>query len=235
MSYRKYGRRALGTAISAGVGYATRKAINYALSRRRGGRVSGQIRRLDRRITNVARNCRKEVKTHDKTASGSQGTSGTIIPLSFIAQGDTSLTREGLQINPKYMQFKLSLKKNANSGSIFRMIIFKDREKQSGATSTNPTATDLLESDDFLAYPEHDKRPRFKIYRDMLIALDGVQVSECVEKGMIKFSNKTRIWYGGTAADEQSAGKNALYMYLVSDDNTNQPSYEINTRLRFTD
>lgn len=193
---------------------------------------TGNIIRLNRRITRLERGGYQELKTHDKSSEGTRGTTGTIIPLSEVAQGDTSLTREGLQIRPRFLVYKIFANGNSSGPTNqVRLIIFTDKGNQ----GTYPTAAQLLEADSMTSWAEHDTRPRFKIHRDMIISVPYGTNNATFRKGIIKFNKNKKIWYTGTTAAEASNGKNALFAYIISNDNTNQPTCSLYTRLRFVD
>lgn len=187
--------------------------------------------RLNRRLSRLERGYNKELKTLDTGTFASPTTTGQIIALTETAQGDTSLTREGLQIRPRNLQYKLYCAKNTSATlTLCRIIILLDKEN----TGTYPTATDFLETDATLSYTEHDTRPRYKIYKDFAVKLTTNNPT-WFKKGIIKFPKNHKIWYSGTTAAEASNGKNAMFMYCVSNEATNYPTVNYNFRLRFTE
>ncbi len=189
--------------------------------------------RLSKRITRLEKGYGKELKTHDTANSAAVDTTGTFATLSGIAQGDTSLTREGLQVRPRHLEWKIQATVHASaSQSIWRCIIFVDRENQGVA----PTAAQLLEADTIIAFPEHDTRPRFKILRDLIGTLFNDGGREIIfRKGIIRFGKRFKIWFSGTTGAEGSLGKNTLWAYFVSSEATNAPTVALQSRLRFVD
>ncbi len=189
--------------------------------------------RLSKRISRLEKGYGKELKTHDTDNSASVGTTGTFAPLTQIAQGDTSITREGLQLRPRHIEWKLLVTVHASAAqSTWRCIIFCDREQQ----GTTPTAAHILEADTVAAWPEHDTRPRFKILRDFVGVLSNDGGKEITfRKGIIRFGKRMKIWYSGTTAAEASNGKNNLFAYFVSSEATNKPTIRLLTRLRYVD
>ncbi len=213
----------------------------YALNRVY-GRFSRRRRVVPRGTTLPVRNAYKirriqqgygqELKTFDITGNAVYDNSGSIISLSSIAQGDSSITREGLQIKPRHLLFRLHVNTHASATATqVRIIIFTDKQQN----ATAPTVAELLETDSVMFFPEHDTRPRFKIHRDMLFMVDPTTLQQRFKKGMIKFGKSAKIWYKGVAAAATSNGKNALYMYIVSNEATNTPTVQWQYRLRFID
>ncbi len=175
-----------------------------------------------------------ELNTHDFLLSTAPTTTGLISLISGMAQGDTSLTREGLKIQPKHLEWKFQINQHATSTAVpkhtaVRIIIFRDVDQQ----GIIPTVAMLLEADTITAMPEHDTRPRFKILRDMTFILSGAGQIASFSKGIIKFGKSAQIWYQGSAASIANMGKNNLFMYTVSDD-ANAPPVALQLRLRFT-
>lgn len=183
-----------------------------------------------RKIKRIQRGSLHELKTHDAVVTTAPGTTGVITLLSGIGQGDTSLSREGLVIAPKNLQYRFRFVQHASATSTFiRVIIFTDTEQH----GVIPGLLDLLEVDDDMSFIEHDTRPRFRILRDMNFVLGDTNVKEIFVKGYIKLRGKMN--FGGTAATITSMGKNALFMYIVSSEASNVPARVTSFRLRYTD
>lgn len=208
-----------------------------ALAYRRRKRYKARVqtnKRLQTRIRRLETGRYKELKTYDDTPfNGYVGTTSSFAALSDMAQGDTSLTREGLQIQPRNLQYKIRCICNPSSTSnALRVIIFKDRMNNGSV----PTVSDLLEAEDTYSFIKHENKPRFKIYRDMYIPLAPTgELVQPMIKGMIKFSKKTRIYYLGTGSTYANLGRNNIYAMIVADDNTNQVQVVMKTRLRFVE
>ncbi len=186
--------------------------------------------RNSQKIRNIQRGSLHELKTHDVSMAGTISTSGAITLLSGIGQGDTSLSRDGLQVQPRNLQFKIRLVMSATATATqVRFLIFKDTEN----LGTLPLIGDLLEADTTMDFTEHDTRPRFKIMRDINfnLSINGDRITFL--KGFIKLKGK--CWFEGTDATQASVGKNSLYVYLVSNEATNTPTHTCRFRMRFND
>ncbi len=228
--WRRWGNRATSAVIGTGVGMAMR-GVKNRIFRGRGRYASKRgLSKLYQKVSRIERGFLKELKTFDTNTDSTRANTGNIFNLSNMAQGDTSITREGLQCQPRSLAFKLWVVAHASATATqFRMIIFKDKE-QHGVV---PTVAQLLEADDHDSFPEHSSRPRFKIYRDIQILVDNTGHKQDFIKGFIKFGKKAKIWYEGTNASQVSMGKNTLYVYTISSEATNVPNYTLDTRLRF--
>lgn len=210
------------------------KYSNMGIFQRKRGVVTNiNIGRLSSRIKRLEQGYDKEMKTYDDTRSGALPNTGAgeINCISDMAQGDTSITREGLVIQPRHLEYKFVCL--ANSATLYqaRVIIFVDTH-QSGVA---PTATELLETDASTSWIHHDTRPRFRILRDFWMVPDTATKGAIVRRGIIKFGKKFRIHYQGTGTGASSMGKNNIYLYCISNTATGAPSFNIYTRLRFVD
>lgn len=227
----QHSNRMIPAAVMSGLGAVAGYRTARRWRNRRAAR-NNKTSRINKRLRRLERGS-GEVKTHDVDGQFTANTTGQIIPISMIAQGDTSITREGLQIKPLSLEVKVLTTSDASStvATTHRLIVFKDKEMH----GTHPTVANILESDGLLALPEHDTRPRFKFYRDVIISAEKAAQDSIYYKTYIKFKNKTRIYYSGTTAAEASSGKNQLYLYFLTNQATNTPDSYYQIRLRYRD
>ncbi len=227
-------------------GYRMQRGIRPAVRRAYRGIVGGGrpartgVNRLSRRITRLERGFGKELKTFDDepfatAVSSDAASTGRIIAISNMAQGDTSLTREGLQIFPRHLQwnFKCIVDRASTVENLLHLMLFVDTQ-QSGV---HPLIGDLMEQDAVQAFTEHDARPRFKVLRRFRITLNNLTKTVVWRHGIIKFGKGMKIWYKGVDGTAASLGKNNLYLYLQSNVQAanNPPACTFETRLRFTE
>lgn len=194
-------------------------------------RSNSKIAKLERKVQKIERGGNKELKTFDFSYNTDPLSTGAIALITGIAQGDTSITREGLQIRPKSLELRLLLTANNSGTEYARMIIFRDTQQ----AGTAPTVAQLLEEDTVLGFPEHDTRPRFKILRDKTFKLDNGNINGHIRKYFISLPKTSRIYYSGTTGSAISMGKNNLYVYWVSTTSADHPSLSSRFRLRFTE
>jgi len=199
---------------------------------RRAAATRYAVSKLNRRINSIEKGKYKELKTFDSVSTTTAVPAGLLYCISNMAQGDTSITREGLQIQPRNLQFKITCTVDAAfRTSLNRIIILEDKEQH----GVIPTIADVLEAVSCTDFTEHDTRPRFRIIRDMVIPINNTR-RQIFLKGIIKFGKSKKIYYSGTTAADVSQGKNALYViYMTSESTGNGPDIQVRTRLRFVD
>ncbi len=184
----------------------------------------------------------KEWKTHDILVSETVTSTGSVTPLTLIAQGATSLTREGLRIKLQSMQIKGKLEGNAASSVShcwFRCIVVQDNEQH----GTVAGLTDYLESADDIAFIEHDKRQRWKTILDKHMDLSNYALNDTStlipRRRSYKFYKKWKtpknLTFLGVAATQASQGRGNLYLIMISSQAANGPVIELNFRFRFTE
>lgn len=204
----------------------------YRATRRR--RKTSKINRLEKRIKKVEMGDNLELKTSDDVPFyGTVGSTWTVQHITGIAQGDTSLTRDGLQIRLKNLQYRLNVSKDAASArTLVRVVIFVDRENNGVA----PTADEVLEgvTPTYMDFAEHDTRPRFKILKDMIFDMQDSSKIAFFKKGYKKLKLGT-TYFRGTSSTVASAYKNHVFVMAQSSDNTNQPFVHMHTRVRWVE
>lgn len=177
-----------------------------------------------------------ELKTYDTVMNGTLGTTMTIVDVSSMAQGQTSLTRIGLKINPIHIKIYGTLAQNADATAptVVRLILVRDTEQHGLAF----TLAELLEgaSPTVRSLREHDTKPRFQHLWDRMFVLNE-RVANTSWMVPIDYKKKLsgKIHFIGTTAADASQGKNNLYLVGLSNDGTNSPTINVNIRFRFTD
>lgn len=156
------------------------------------------------------------------------GTTAVIYPLSQIAAGDAYNQRDGNSIKLESILLRLTAVLNTSAEQTFiRAILFFDDEQR----GTTPTASEVLESSgDYLSPINHLNGLRFRVCRDKIINLrktDNAQLVKmwCEPKRHIRYSS-------GTNTDTKEGN---VYLLLLSDQATNTPLVDFDSRLRFID
>lgn len=223
-------------ATGAAAYYAGRRAVSWY---RRPRKTSLTPYQLERQIKNLRTGrSGKEWKTHDVAYNSTVGNAGTIRALTLIAQGDTSLDREGLQIRLQSINIRGFAIGNLNAGASIvrlRLILFQDMEQH----GTIAAVTDVLETADVLAFKEHDSKPRFKILWDRLYDLtaQGDSTNPVYKIRYVKYYKRLKgrkAWFSTSAATQAAQGKGNIYMLLIGDQATDYPTIDVNCRIRFT-
>lgn len=157
---------------------------------------------------------------------------GSIIPLSDIAVGDTSFTRTGNSIFARSLTFNINASQNPSSvkNTFVRMILFQDNQ-QIGDTA--PTQSDILESSSPLSLLKTGTAGRFKIMKTWEYTLSTQNPAK-----VIKYYKNFRhhIRYNGVEATDIQKG--GLYLLVNSSETiiSNQaPIIHYNIRLGYHD
>ncbi len=167
---------------------------------------------------------------------------GTVNPISFIAQGDGSNTRDGISVLPKSLLIRMTASINTSAtASLVRWIIVKDMQFD----GVVPTVSDILDSLDPRAPLAIFSQPRFRVLKDFMFALNNDNKKEIYKKIFIQFNKPNRgtnshkhwyhIRYQGTAADAASGDNGQLLIVALSDEVTNLPTINVFHRMRYID
>ncbi len=158
---------------------------------------------------------------------------GAVVNLTAIAQGDTIASRQGNKIRVKYLECRGLVTLNASAAdSQVRMMVVRDNN---GSTSI-PAITDLYAdiatfrlNKPKLGDPQSNSR--FSILMDKYIIVDaGHGLSQT-----FKFSTALdhHVFYTGSAATDE--GKGHLYLFIASNEATNDPSVQAVAMVKWID
>lgn len=167
----------------------------------------------------------KELKYHSVlNLSNTVTSSGEIVALSGLTQGDTNNERDGNVIYPTSVALRLNMISVSTVRTKCRVIIFKWLE------GTTPSVSDILDTVDVVSFKSDGHRFESKILYDRTIVLDNILLQE-------KFIQKRIKLDGLIAYNETSSvpSKNGIYMLLMSDQGANFPTFSYETRLYFKD
>jgi hypothetical protein len=173
-----------------------------------------------------------KVNSSGNTGSIAFTTTGTVIPLDTIGQGDNINQRSGDVIRITHLRFQITAyEPTANVSSTWRLIIFSD----SMASGAAPAVTDLLDSAVFTApYSGINwQRRRFRILHDKTHVLVGTQPNQEVTD-IVDIPLKITRYYNDTTATSTNIGKNALFACVISSNGTTSV-YARNFQIRYTD
>jgi hypothetical protein len=175
-----------------------------------------------------------EFKHVEGAVAAAVSTTPSITALSILVQGDTNLTRDGNSIKCVGFDFRYFWSINASAtSSLARIIIFMDTRCVGAA----PTATDVVASST-IALPNVDSQPnRFVVLYDathsLVLAAESRQhVSSAMTLAAVKGVHFTFAGNAGTVADLRGA---CLFVYVLSNEATNTPSVDFQSRLWFVD
>lgn len=171
-----------------------------------------------------------EVKVSNTSSSYSPSSTGAVVDLSSVAQGDTDNTRDGDSIKPLNLTMRGLISADAsvtNNGATFVRVVVVRAKHERG---TSPTWASVFGSASTLAAKDHDNRFETKILYDRLFSLDANKGSTLTFNKIIKLDG--HIQFDGGASTIRNGG---IYLMHMSNVATNLPSLNVNTRLSFVD
>lgn len=174
-----------------------------------------------------------EVYRLDGSISGNADTTGFVVPLMAVAQGDGDGARTGNSILAKSLQIRVSVARagaNTSVANTVGMMIVRDNQQ---VADTSPTIAQVLESVDPRAFLNSDTVGRFSILKRKTFDLDLNGNGGSVFNWYKTWQFGHHIRYNGTAGtDIQREG---LYLMVVGTEPTNAPSVNGFFRLSYHD
>lgn len=153
---------------------------------------------------------------------------GIIDELFPTVQGANFGQRVGNTMHAKWMRIAYESRAVGGSSSL-RIIIFRDNQQEA---DTDPTIAQVLQSVSHLSPINHLNKSRFKILRDTNTSMTVSSANAVVNKVVyIKLNFQQK--YNGTAATD--IDKNGIYILMLGSAPTNDPLFEYNASLIFTD
>jgi hypothetical protein len=170
-------------------------------------------------------NARREKKYNDNAYSGTLTTSGSV---SFwtenIAQGDSSSTRDGAQIELIMLKLYYSFTLATTLTATARIIVFIDTMNE----GTVPVVTDILTSASVSSNYTRDVEivKRYHILYDQSHSLTlGATTSTIIKYQKIRC--RRILSYNGTTVAAGSNGKNAVFTLRITNESSNNLAYNI--------
>lgn len=176
-----------------------------------------------------------EIKNHDSEATATaRSTTPTIVNLTSIAQGDTTITRDGSQCKIIEIDLRYFVNQNASATNTqLRVILVVDKQTNQAIY----TADDLLDESsagDAIVSPFNlDNKRRFTILYDRVHTYSATGKTNSYHKYKKKCGYMIR--YDAAAAAITSNTENSLSLFFVSSEATNTPTVTHFCRLRFVD
>lgn len=172
-----------------------------------------------------------EYKYHDDDYLFTADDSGLIEFMSGITEGDDNTQRNGRSVRAKSLFLTGSVAQHASATeTIVRIIVFRDKANQGFA----PTVLDVLKSADVASPLNVDYAGnRFQILRDVRRQFSNSGTKICWIKEYIELNS--HLTYIGTTGAVIDSATNALYMLAISNETTNQPGFELHSRIQFID
>lgn len=198
---------------------------------REGAPYAKMIPALTKTVGMFAKMINSEVHYHDVTATGTTiDNVGNVILLSGMAQGDTSITREGSSILAKDLSYRLHLGLHSDAVlNQIRLIFFVDKQ-QNGAT---PLVGEILQTVSYLSPLDLDNGKRFVVLKDQLVTMDSSSRKNMVQKGFLKLP--FHLKYDGATGGIADMKENAIFLLVLSDAGSNYPTIDYYTRFKWYD
>ena len=162
-------------------------------------------------------------------------TTGAVVHVTGIAQGDDVNERQGNMITLRKLNVRGSVLKNSASSVPTKLRIMVVRDNL--GTTTPPTIGSMFSTVAvFAANQNADGDPqtvaRFTVLMDRFISLVDDATSEQQGFSMTKTLNSTCLFTGTAASNE---GKGCLYLFIASSETTNDPVVAADAQIFYTD
>lgn len=163
---------------------------------------------------------------------------GRFIELSNIGVGNTNLLREGNEITLKrvYMELMLKIAAVASSSQV-RVLLVRDKQANGAVFNPNNLLQTVANFSGLIAPRNVNFMKRFSVLYDKVHVLNqnitGVVFSTRFVKSIKKQNIKIR--YDGAVADITDVQTNSYSLVLISNEPTNEPTFDHFVRLDFTD
>lgn len=165
----------------------------------------------------------------ENNASTTVSSTGSIVHLTNISQGDTDSGRTGNSIFARNLMIRIITTQHASATNTFcRFILFQDNQQLS---DTPPGVSDVLSFVSTISPLNSGTFGRFKVLKNWYFALDsGAQKSK-----IIQYYRKLwhHVRYNGSATTDIQKG--GLYLLMLTSEATNVPSVAYDVRLGYHD
>lgn len=162
-------------------------------------------------------------------SSTTVNTTGAVIPMCSIGQGDTTSGRTGNSILIRNIMLRFAIKQNAAAETTYyRLMLFCDTQQEG---DTTPTVTDVLESNNYLSPLSTGQSGRFKVLWSTITSTSNASTTAKVIDKYFKVYNHVR--YNGTASTDIQ--RNGYYFLMLSSESTNTPTIAYSWKIGYHD
>ncbi len=175
-----------------------------------------------------------EYKSIRQTFTTDPSSSGAVVNLTAIAQGDGLANRDGNKVRAKMLQVRGVAEMNASAtASHVRMVIVRDNN----GSTTIPSISDLYPSVAFFASNSlktnaPQSNSRFSVLWDHWLSLDFVGYGS-TKSFAYSLPLDHHIFFSGTGATDE--GKGHLYLFIASNEAINDPNIVAQSVVQFLD
>jgi len=171
-----------------------------------------------------------EMYKYDTTAtlSGILSTGGVVL-MNGIAQGDSAVTRTGNSIFCRALNIKGIVTKNASNttGHLLRISVVIDNQN---IADTTPNFSDIYTASGVFSHLNPDTVGRFTVLRSHIVRIDSDDPLKPFE---MNIPMKHHCRYNGTSASDIQRG--AIFLVVCSSDGSNGPTFQYESRLSYHD
>ncbi len=176
-----------------------------------------------------------EFKNHDVQQIGVPLSNAvTITQLTNIAQGDTTLTRDGSSCKVMSIMLNYTLQVNSSAaGIVIRIMLVHDKQTNQAIYTSGDLLADTTIVDSLVSPRNLDNKLRFTVLYDRVHTLSVTNNQKLNFKVYKKLNIKLR--FDNAAGAITSLTQSSLSLVNWSDEPTNEPSITSFVRLRFVD
>ncbi len=176
-----------------------------------------------------------EYKSHTVTAAALAITdSASATNLTLLVQGDTDITRDGSQVKFTSLRFGFTLKSNASATRTnVRIMLVHDKQTNQAQATATQVLQDSTPIDAIISAYNIDNVSRFNILYDKVFSLDPSYIPTLSRVVHKKLNLKVR--YDANAGDVTDLTQDSIFLIMVSDQVTNDPTISHQIRLRYLD
>ncbi len=215
-----------------GTGYGSKGSGRRGLKRIARGTgsalvVATKALRIARKVGSVVNS---ELKLHDTSLALQPSSTGAVASLSNISQGLEFSDRMGRSIRLKSVQLGGQIGMSSSAvRTTARVIIFIDK----AYTGTPPTPVELMQSDDVTSLRNGNPHflKRFRVLNDRMYHMQDNGQQLRVVKWYRRMNH--HILYDDIDTADENSG--ALWIYFVSNESMNVPTYTADFRMRYYD
>ncbi len=174
-----------------------------------------------------------EYKTISTDFTIDPNSTGSVVNLTAIAQGDDIANRQGNKIRVKHISVSGKVAVNsAATASQVRIMIVRDNN----GSTTQPAITDLFTDVATFRFNKNklgdpQSNSRFSILMDRFFEVDSIRASDLSLRWSSSLDH--HIFYTGVGATDE--GKGNIYLFIASNEATNDPDVRMDAMIKFID
>ncbi len=172
------------------------------------------------------------------TATAIPDGNGILIQLSNLQQGDSNVTREGNSITIKHLEMRLMLKIAAAAfSSQVRVMLIRDKQANGAVLTVNEVLQSSANFLGLISPRDVNHLQRFVVLYDRVHVLNqNITTTLSTTRHVKKLKKQNiKIRYDANVGDITDVQTNSYSMLLISNEPTNEPTFDHFVRLKFID